>query len=233
MKKKRFFFVLLISLFTAGCQMKEPDSILEDINHASPTINVYRQSIFVTQSLKNNGGQPQISLTSYATIDNEKGLEGKLIKKEVDETAQIINVISNPSATVYKENNSQWLHSKTPEAQIDRITIMTYAQAQDILNIIQTDATWRQLPFGYMVSFDGQNPQLKNLINQIVQEDYTNDVAHNVQVVINKENNYIEKIIWLADGKEYKQNERMTSKVELKYADQNDFIVAEGFAEIN
>lgn len=234
MKKKLLFFILLISLFTAGCQVKEPRSILESISRAASTISIYRQNIFVNQSLKDSdSGYPKISLMSHATIDKAKGFEGKLIKKENGKTAHIINVVSNPRATIYKENNSPWQHSKTPDAQIDRISIMTYAQAQDILNIIQTDATWRQLPFGYMVNFDGQNAQLRNLINQIIQEDYTNEVEHNIQVIINKETNYIEKVIWLADGKEYKQNKPMISKIELSYTDQNDFNVAKDFAEIS
>lgn len=233
MRKKLTLLVLLTLLFTTACTMAEPSNTVAEISQSLPDLNSYRQTIEINQSQSGDSPSATNSQISTATVIQDKGFEGKVVLKNSTNQNQLLSVISKPQTTIYKKNSENWQYSATPNVQLNRINMMTYSQEKDVLASIQSNATGYDLPSRYIINFEGENTQLQSLINKIVQEDYTDKVTHKIQMTINKNTKFIEKINWQARGKSNQNGEELNSQIILTYANQNETHVDGDFANID
>lgn len=233
MTLKKFMHYLglaVLSLCLAACQSQSSDELLAKIDQAAEKMTTYQTSTDFDQKLADQEIFNQITMASYS---QERGIEGKLLNKADDEE-RILQIISNPKQTVYQERQldeaSDWQLSPSSQALEERVHRFPYQKMLEILHKIKGSTSLRRLGPSQIIRYEGENPQLTEMINQRGASSYQNDAIHSLEFLIDSQSAGIRQVSWRVHGQDKASKKPLLTSITIKYQPIPDQQLDEDFA---
>ncbi|MCZ0717970.1 hypothetical protein [Aerococcus kribbianus] len=204
----------------AGCQVNNSQEITDSVNQSFAEQANYQQTTLIDQQDPNSHGQAQ--KTNQITVNDDKMTEAKIIVKQNDQDHQYLEMKQENDGTTYiRENNDEWLQSAHSNQEIDRVTLLSSQQVQQLFNVIAQEGTWQQYPQSTQIEFAGENDDLLHLLNSVASQQISPGAQHQISIRLNPSsiNQPINTIIWEINGTGRTKGQAVKTRVEIQYTD--------------
>lgn len=218
--QKLIKWVLLASIMLLVGNHVEARESSTEVGHAVNETLSETQSYKQSTNIEQVTSEPANTETIMSTLsyDNADNFSGTLIQKDAasGRDDEILQVETNDTQSSYKENGGEWQQSLTNDSHLERLNVLSLSQVRSLLTTLDSIGEWTGSLSNQTVSFSGENAQLTNLLNAVVNESYNNDAVHQIQLVTDRYTNEINSIQWTISGSSRINNQAISTRVEVK-----------------
>jgi len=154
---------------------------------------------------------------SYGSIDD---FSGKIIEKTNDanqgQTESILQVETEDQQTAYKQDNQDWQQSLTNDSFLSQLQVLSLDQIGDLLALLDATGEWKGSLTDQTLSFNGEDENLTNLLNQVVTDSYNAGAVHNVSITVDRQTKTITAIHWQVSGTSRIDNQAVSTDLLVK-----------------